>query len=280
MWRRGGARRGPRGPAAVPPPPQSHLGRFVGHAALATTPGAGKRRASAKRGETPYTGAAQILQRRGRVAVLCPLQLHRRGFHLHYRCLRTPVVAAAADTAPSEPLRRGGCVACCTSVHRHRRFGVHVGQTASAVAAARHRNGPPPRLLHHLPHPDSRPAEVGAAVALVEAAMATLLVAPKAAARRVRGPARACCPLHSLRHYSRTTEAWTEVKAAASGCWCATAVGCRRAQVGPWMAYSCCLGQFRRTAAAQSDPTGSGQPATPAAERRTNRCGVRLGAMM
>ena len=185
MWRRGGARRGPRGPAAVPPPPQSHLGRFVGHAALATTPGAGKRRASAKRGETPYTGAAQILQRRGRVAVLCPLQLHRRGFHLHRRCLRTQVVAAAADTAPSEPPPRGGCVACCTSVHRHRRFGVHVGQRASAVGAARHRDGPPPRLLHHLPHPDSRPAEVGAVAALVEAAMATLLVAPKAAAQRV-----------------------------------------------------------------------------------------------
>ena len=46
-------------------------------------------------------------------------------------------------------------------------------------------------------------------------------------------------------------EAETEVKAAASGCWCATAVGCRRAQAGPWMAYSYCLGQFRRTAAAQ-----------------------------
>ena len=149
-----------------------------------------------------------------------------RGFHLHrrYSVLRTTAVVAVADTAPSKIPRREGYVACCT-VHRHCRFGVHVGQTVSAAAAGRHQDGPPPPLLHHLPRPSSRPAEVGAAAALVEATTATLLVASKAARRVRAGPLRACYALHFHRHYSRTTEAWPKVKTAASGCGCATAEG-------------------------------------------------------
>jgi hypothetical protein len=156
----------------------------------------------------------------------CAAQRPRGGFHLHrrYSVLRTTAVVAVADTAPSKIPRREGYVACCT-VHRHRRFGVHVGQTVSAAAAGRHQDGPPPPLLHNLPRPNSRPAEVGAAAPLVEATRATLLVAPKAARRVRAGPLRACYALHFHRHYSRTTEAWPKVKTAASGCGCATAEG-------------------------------------------------------